>query len=577
MAPNMSPGWRNFTVNPPNDDVTDEYSAFSGFPYHGSHVASILGAKGNNGQWMTGVTWNVSLLILKVVSQNSSDSVKVANAINYAWSNDSHPPAIAINLSLAFFGGTQLDETLHQAILNAQAHNMVVVAAAANYAKDLDQPPEDQLVSPACIPTDNVIAVGATRVRPDDPSVDDHKPFYSNWGRYRVELGAPGGDDDPCVYGILGLQRDPTSTPAPGCNIPSSVGWQRISGTSMATPHVAGAIQLVKSKYPWEDYAGLRDRVIMATDDVPALNGVFRTGGRLNLYKALQKRTLIKNLSTRAKVGSDDRIIIGGFIIRGAPCGGPSQPQCLKVVIRGIGPSLTAVGVPNALPDPELVLNNSAGKQIFSNEDWQDDPAQAAELTASGLAPTDGREAAMVQELAPGSYTVLLRSQQKGQEGIGVFEIYEIRGNTSEETRLVNLSTRCMVGTGDEVAIAGTILQNPGAAPFPKRRILSFGRGPSLQRFGLTGTLPDPYLELRNDAGGLIDSNDQWKDIDGVSTGLERKLVEPNPGFMPPPKEPEQYLNESALWPTLQTGSYTVILKDAHGASGIGLIEFYEY
>jgi hypothetical protein len=173
--------------------------------------------------------------------------------------------------------------------------------------------------------------------------------------------------------------------------------------------------------------------------------------------------------------------------------------------------------------------------------------------------------------------TVFLRSQQQGQEGIGTFEIYEIRGNTSEQTRLINLSTRCMVGTGDERAIAGTILQNPGTTPFPKRRILSFGRGPSLQRFGLTGTLPDPFLEFRNAAGGLIEDNDQWKEIDGPSTGLQQKLVEEHPGFMPVPKADEQYENESALWPTLQTGSYTVILKDAQDASGLGLIELYEY
>lgn len=106
---------------------------------------------------------------------------------------------------------------------------------------------------------------------------------------------------------------------------------------------------------------------------------------------------------------------------------------------------------------------------------------------------------------------------------------------------------------------------------------MSFGRGPSLALFGLTGTLPDPYLEFRNAAGGLIEYNDQWKEIDDESTGLEQKLFEEHPGFMPTPKEDEQYENESALWPTLETGAYTFILKDVNGASGIGLIELYEY
>jgi hypothetical protein len=145
---------------------------------------------------------------------------------------------------------------------------------------------------------------------------------------------------------------------------------------------------------------------------------------------------------------------------------------------------------------------------------------------------------------------------------------------------LKNISARCPVGVGDERAIAGITLQNPGPSPFPKRRILFFGRGPSLQLSGLTGTLPDPKLELHQDQNGvdtIIDSNDQWKDIDGSTTGLQDKLVEPHPGFMPDPKEDEQYEDESVLWPTLQTGAYTAILKDANGSNGIGLIEFYEY
>ena len=157
----------------------------------------------------------------------------------------------------------------------------------------------------------------------------DTKPNFSNYGKYRVELAAPGGDDNdakgnPSPYGILGLRQNFNNNPP----------WSRISGTSQAAPHVTGAIQLVKSKYPWEDYAGLRDRVIMGTDDIPALNpnGLtpFRTGGRLNLAKALQKRTLIGNASARAKVESGDRIIIGGLGVGPpGPCGGVSPGASL--------------------------------------------------------------------------------------------------------------------------------------------------------------------------------------------------------------------------------------------------------
>ena len=107
--------------------------------------------------------------------------------------------------------------------------------------------------------------------------------------------------------------------------------------------------------------------------------------------------------------------------------------------------------------------------------------------------------------------------------------------------------------------------------------MLIVGRGPSLQPF-LSGTLPNPYLELRNSTGAIIDFNDQWKDVDGPSTGLQSKLVEPIPGFRPPPLPGvEQYENESVIWPTLVGGTYTAVFRDAGGSSGIGLIEAYEY
>src|SRR6267143_3078524 len=233
LASNISPGWRNYTGGDPND-VSDPLDG------HGHHVASIIGAKGNNAAFMTGVAWNVKLLILKVMSGQQTKSVCVADAINYAWSNQNHDPAIAINLSIKTSGpAPQLDDTLHEAIQDAREHNMVVVAAAGNYfpeGLDMDDGLNNNYWNPGCIPTDNVIAVAGTRTLPNGQGEDDTKVKESNFGRYRVELGAPGGDDFPYAetYGILGLWPDPSS------------GSRRQSGTSMAAAHVTGAIQLVK-------------------------------------------------------------------------------------------------------------------------------------------------------------------------------------------------------------------------------------------------------------------------------------------------------------------------------------------
>ena len=92
--------------------------------------------------------------------------------------------------------------------------------------------------------------------------------------------------------------------------------------------------------------------------------------------------------------------------------------------MRGIGPSLTAFGVSNALADPTLELRNSNGTLLVSNNDWQDDPAQAAELTAAGLAPTNQLESAIATTLPPGLYTALLAGLNDGA-GIGLVEVYD--------------------------------------------------------------------------------------------------------------------------------------------------------
>ena len=588
----LSDGRRNFYAGQPIDDVTDREL----FVWHGSHVASIIGAHGNNNEFMAGVAWDVRLLILRT----DTSSINGVRVIDYAYSSDQgHEPAIAINCSWGLLNPTNcLDRALTNAIRRARQNNMVIVAAAGNgdpdhHGLDMDG---SYLITPASVPTDNVISVGATRVRPDRPDLDDTKTTFSNYGKYRVELGAPGGEDgeqDGVTYGVIGLTQNSVNDPNSSnpCDGSSSAPCTKLSGTSFSAPQVAGALALVKSKYPWENYAGIRDRVIMGVDELDALRpdnptGGFRTGGRLNLETALKPRTLIKNLSTRARVEGGEKVMIAGFVI-----GGSSTAVPLTVGIRGLGPSLAAAGIAEPLVDPVIELHGPGSFATITNDNWHDDEHWQDTL-AFGLQPSDASEAALVRSLPPGAYTVIVRSHGSPNDyGVGLVELYALATTPAgydEQSRFKNISTRCLVGTGANVAIAGTILQNPGEAQpqvttnippsFPKRRILAFGRGPSLQRFGLTGLLPNPQLALHqtiNDEDTVIAFNDQWKDIDGASTGLEDKLVASN--FMPCPSAPDEYLNESAVWPTLHSGAYTAILSDAGNANGIALIEFYEF
>jgi hypothetical protein len=126
------------------------------------------------------------------------------------------------------------------------------------------------------------------------------------------------------------------------------------------------------------------------------------------------------NISTRAFVSTGDNIVIAGFIL-----GNHTGDD--RIVVRGIGPSLTAAGVPNALANPTLELRNSNGALMAANNDWQDDPAQAAELTAAGLAPTNQLESGIATTLPAGLYTALLSGLNNGT-GVGLVEVYDRGG-----------------------------------------------------------------------------------------------------------------------------------------------------
>jgi hypothetical protein len=123
----------------------------------------------------------------------------------------------------------------------------------------------------------------------------------------------------------------------------------------------------------------------------------------------------LANISTRAFVSTGTDIVIAGFIL-----GGNSGAD--RIVVRGIGPSLSSSGVPDALANPTLQLCDGNGAVVVANNDWQDNLAQAAELTAAGLAPTHNLEAAIIATLPPGLYTALLAGLNNGT-GVGLVEV----------------------------------------------------------------------------------------------------------------------------------------------------------
>jgi hypothetical protein len=250
--------------------------------------------------------------------------------------------------------------------------------------------------------------------------------------------------------------------------------------------------------------------------------------------------------------------MIAGFIVQG------SVPK--RVLIRAAGPSLTQFGVLNALANPRLELHDSKST-IGMNNDWQTTQIggvitadQVAEIQASGLAPSDPLESALIATLSPGSYTAIVQGVNGGT-GVGSVEVYDL-GPTSGSL-LANISTRGFVQTGDNAMIGGFIVVTQPT------RVIVRAIGPSLAQFGVPDALANPQLEL-HDASSVIGRNDDWQttQLGGIITSDQvvdiqnSQLAPTNPA-------------ESAIIATLQPGSYTAIVSGVNNTTGNALVEVY--
>ena len=224
------------------------------------------------------------------------------------------------------------------------------------------------------------------------------------------------------------------------------------------------------------------------------------------------------------------------------------------MLIRGIGPSLVDLGVDNPLLDPVIELHESG--LIAANDNWQDDAAQAALITASTLPPTNPNESAMVQTLDPGSYTVIMKGKAD-TVGVGLVEIYDLAQGSASE--LANISTRGIVGTNSGVMIGGFIL----GGTTNDSRVLIRAIGPSLTEQDVSDALPDPTLELHGQNGDKLVSNDNWQDDSDQAAKITASGVAPTNPL------------ESAIYAELPPGNYTAVVAGKDGATGVALVEVY--
>jgi PKD repeat protein len=251
------------------------------------------------------------------------------------------------------------------------------------------------------------------------------------------------------------------------------------------------------------------------------------------------------NIATRGQVQTVDNVMIAGFIIQG------SSPK--KVLIRARGPSLAVApfNVPGTLSDPFLTLYSGA-TPIDTNDDFAQH-ANAAQIPADWT-PANAKEAAIVTTLNPGAYTAIVNGVGS-TSGVAIVEVFEI---DQPGTPLINIATRGPVYTGDNVMIAGLIIQ--GDAP---KTVLITARGPSMAGppHNVPGTLSDPVLTLYSGQTPIA-SNDDWG---GASNASQIQTA------IGAPTNPK----ESAILITLQPGAYTAIVNGANNATGLGIVEVF--
>ncbi|HSH37242.1 MAG TPA: hypothetical protein VK993_00535 [Chthoniobacterales bacterium] len=267
-------------------------------------------------------------------------------------------------------------------------------------------------------------------------------------------------------------------------------------------------------------------------------------------YQRIPPAAQLLNISTRARVGTGNNVTIGGFIISGFL---GNEPR--RIAVRGLGPSLSKSSVDGVLQDPVIELHDSRGNLLATNDNWKD--AQPDDLRASGLAPEDDREAALIATLPRGAYTVVLRGAN-GTEGTGLVEAYDLVRDA--KSRLANISTRGFVDPENPL-IGGYISggDGPGNAELTVRAI-----GPSLRHRGFSNFLPDPPLEVRDSNGSLVAAND---DHGNPSANWQTIL----PGLSPFERL------DAATGMNLPRGEYTVIVRGKGDASGIALVEIYDH
>ena len=270
---------------------------------------------------------------------------------------------------------------------------------------------------------------------------------------------------------------------------------------------------------------------------------------------AAQYDQRLANLSTRAQVGTGSNVMITGFVVQeGAP---------KKVLIRAVGARLAAApfNISGALADPLLQLYNNDGVLVLGNDNWSGDDLATMNSVGAFALTSGSRDAALIATLSPGAYTAQV-SGVGNTSGVAILEVYDVTGSA----RLMNLSTRALVGSGNTTFFSGLSVAPGGGA----RRVLVRAAGPSLGSLGVGGALSDPAIAILDQAGRQIanGANDNWESAG--ANALREAFAQA--GAFPFAAGSR----DAALVIDLPPGNYTIQASGVGGASGTALVEVYD-
>jgi photosystem II stability/assembly factor-like uncharacterized protein len=274
------------------------------------------------------------------------------------------------------------------------------------------------------------------------------------------------------------------------------------------------------------------------------------------------------NLSTRGQVGAGGNVLIGGLVVRGT--------ASKRLLLRAAGPALDAFGLTGTIARPILSLYDGAGRPLFSNTGWST-AANVAEIRAAAQQigafpfPENSADSALLVTLPPGSYTMQVSGG--GALGLALLESYDLDNFTTMQSRLVNLSSRGVVGTGQNIIIPGITTGGTSA-----RLLLVRAVGPALDAFGVVGTLLDPQITVtRTNSTTPVATNDNWNtQLAPTNTTFSTADIRDYSARAGAFALPENSRDAALLFTTTPGANYTVQVSGVGSTAGNALVEVYD-